>query len=124
MRYDANHNPDAAEWLALDEGERLDLVEEYHRRVRVQLPNPTVHAVAHCVVENQIAMGDELPVRETLERLISEGLDRHDAIHAIGSVLMRHMYELMQHPTTAPVDQSVYFREFEDLTAKRWRGAV
>ena len=124
MRYDANQNPAAAEWLALEEGERLHLVEEYHRRMRIQLPNPTVHAVAHCVVENQIAMGDELPVRQTLERLISEGLDRHDAIHAVGSVLMRHMYELMQHPTTAPVDQSVYFRELEDLTAKRWRDAV
>src|SRR4030095_6697149 len=100
------------------------LVEEYHRRMRVQLPNATVHAVAHCVVENQIAMGDELPVRRTLERLISEGLDRHDSIHAVASVLMKHMYELMQHPTTAPVDQSVYFRELEDLTAKRWRDAV
>jgi Domain of unknown function (DUF1841) len=124
MRYEANQNPDPAEWLALDEGERLHLVEEYHRRMRVQLPNPTVHAVAHCVVENQIAMGDELPVRRTLERLISEGLDRHEAIHAVGSVLMKHMYELMKHPATAPADQSVYFSELENLKAKNWREAV
>jgi hypothetical protein len=124
MRYDANQNPDPAEWLALDEAERLRLVEEYHRRMQVQLPNATLHAVVHCVVENQIAMGDELPVRRTLERLISEGLDRHDSIHAVASVLMKHMYELMQHPATAPVDQSVYFGELENLTAKRWRDAV
>jgi hypothetical protein len=31
-------------------------------------------------VENQAALGDEIPVRGTLERLMGEGLDRHAAI--------------------------------------------
>ncbi len=31
--------PHPQEWLALDEGERIDLAEDYHRRVRVRHPN-------------------------------------------------------------------------------------
>ncbi len=46
----------------------------------------------HVVVENQIAMGDEIPVRDTLVRLMSEGLDRHDAVHAIATVLTNLIY--------------------------------
>ena len=39
---------------------------------------------------------DELPVRRTAQRLMSEGLDRHDAIHAIGSVLAGNIHDLMR----------------------------
>jgi len=37
-------------------------IEAYHRRARIRLPNEKVHAVIHAIVENQIALGDELPV--------------------------------------------------------------
>jgi len=47
-----------------------------------------MHGVAHVIVENQIAAGDSTVEPVTLARLMREGLDRHDAIHAIGSVLM------------------------------------
>jgi hypothetical protein len=67
------------------------LVVDYHRRTRVKLPNQRLHAAIHVAVENQIAMGDELPVHGVLDRLQAEGLDRHDAIHAIGSALAEHM---------------------------------
>jgi hypothetical protein len=46
------------------------------------------HAANHVIVENQLAMGDATVVPATLARLMQEGLDRHDAIHAIGSVLV------------------------------------
>ena len=39
-------------------------------------------------------MGNETPVAATLDRLMHEGLDRHDAIHAIGSVLAGLMWEM------------------------------
>ena len=42
-------------WLALDEGERIYLVEKYHEASRINVPNPTTHAVIHVVVENQLA---------------------------------------------------------------------
>jgi hypothetical protein len=100
-RYDPLIAPDPERWLACEESEQQRLVERYHRRLGVRLPNLRGHAVIHVVVENQVAMGDGLPVAGTLARLITEGLDRHEAIHAIGSLLAGHMHGLMlrlRHP--------------------------
>src|SRR5438132_12245991 len=72
-RYDPQHARDPEAWLALDEAERTALVLQYHRRARVRLPNARLHATIHVVVENQVALGDEIPVRRTLERLRAEG---------------------------------------------------
>jgi hypothetical protein len=52
-----------------------------------------VHAAIHVAVENQIAMGVEL-VGETVARLVAEGLDRHEAIHAIGALLAEDVFAL------------------------------
>jgi len=87
--YDPRNTPDPDEWLSLDESECLSMVEEHHRRHGVKLPNPAIHAIIHVIVENQVAEGDEIPVRAVLERLIDEGLDRHETIHAIGGVARR-----------------------------------
>jgi hypothetical protein len=73
------------------------------------------------VVENQIAEGDALPVRRTLERLMSEGLDRHDAVHAIGTVLIGHMNDLMKAGHVEGDPNLPYFAELERLTAAGWR---
>src|ERR1700756_5356129 len=94
--YDPLKRPNHSEWLSLDEQERL--VEDFHRRSRIRLPNLTVHAAIHAVVENQIASGDATPVDRTMQRLMSEGLDRHDAIHAVGSILIGHIADLLQKP--------------------------
>ena len=69
-RYDPLKVPTPDEWLDIDEAERLSLVEGYHRRTRVQLPNAVVHATLHVVVENQAAFGDEISVQRTLDRLM------------------------------------------------------
>ena len=77
-RYDPGVAPDPAEWLALDEQERIELAEAHHRAARIELPNAKVHAVFHTIVENQIAGGLESVVR-AMARLQHEGLSRHDA---------------------------------------------
>jgi len=46
-RYDPQHAPDPAGWLTLDEGERIHLALQYHRRARVRLPNARLHATIH-----------------------------------------------------------------------------
>jgi len=122
-QYDPLNAPDAAEWLATDEGERIERVRDYHRRTEVKLPNARLHATMHVLVENQVAMGDELPVRRTLHRLQAEGLDRHEAIHAVGSVLAEHMHDLMKMgpPKTDP--NELYWASLESLTAEAWRRA-
>ena len=122
-RYDPLQPPAPEDWLSMDEQERIQLAEDHHRRARIRLPNVKVHAVVHVIVENQIALGDEIPVRRTLQRLMSEGLDRHDAIHAVGSVLMGHMHELLTRPdleSTADANPA-YFAALERLTAEEWR---
>src|SRR4051812_42305165 len=93
MGYEANEQPDAETWLDLDETERVDLVIDYHRRTGVQLDSLELHSVTHVLVENQVALGDAAPVPATLARLMDEGLDRHEAIHAIGSILMSIVFD-------------------------------
>jgi uncharacterized protein DUF1841 len=95
-RYDPLKAPDPEEWLALDEQQRIILAQDYHRRAGIRLPNATLHATMHAVVENQIALGDETPARRVAQRLMDQGLDRHQAIHAIGSVLLEHIYDLLK----------------------------
>jgi hypothetical protein len=93
MQYNAIEQPDPEIWLELDETERVDLVIDYHRRIGVQLETLELHAMAHVVVENQVALGGVTPVPETLDRLMDEGLDRHEAVHAIGSILMETVFD-------------------------------
>jgi hypothetical protein len=71
-RYDPSSAPDAAEWLSLDEAERIEVVREYHHRSRISLPNVKAHAIAHAVIENQLAEG--LPAaKNALARLLADG---------------------------------------------------
>ena len=54
--------PDADTWLVLDEQERIILVELYHRKQRIHLPNGVHHATIHVIVENQLAMRETVVV--------------------------------------------------------------
>jgi hypothetical protein len=52
------------------------------------VPNVTVHAKLHAIVDAQIALGDETPAHRSARRLLDAGLDRHETIHAIAWVLI------------------------------------
>lgn len=117
--YDPETAPDPVEWLALEESERVILVASFHRHAQIRLPDPQIHAAIHSVVENQLAEKLQT-VRETLERLKAEGLSRHDAIHAVGAVLVEHLNRLIR-DKAAPADAvESYFQELRALTAKAW----
>jgi hypothetical protein len=122
--YDPEHAPDPESWLSLDESERMDLAQESQRDDE-QLPSPRLHAAIHLVVENQVAMGDETPVAATLQRLLAEGLGRHDAVHAVGSVLSKHIYRAMKHDSRAELGvadpNESYYLELDELSAVEWR---
>jgi uncharacterized protein len=126
--YDPLEDPEPEQWLMTDEQQRIDLVLEYHQDAGISLPNEKVHAVLHVIAENQIA-DDELPVRRKLQQLMLEGLDRHDAIHAIGSVLAGHISHLLREADEIGLPDKLasgcdpnkaYFAELERLTAKSW----
>ena len=119
MQYDPLKAPDPETWLELDEQERMAMVESCHYSLGIELPNSTVHAVIHTVVENQLAM-DDAPVQEAFNRLLAEGLDRHDALHAVGSVLAELMLKAIHKPEEVEDPQEVYYRELAKLTAASW----
>ncbi len=121
MQYDPDEQPDPDVWLELDETERLDLVSDYHRRTGVKLETPELHAMAHVVVENQVALGQATSVPEALDRLLNEGLNRHDAVHAIGSVLMRIVFDAVHERDDGSDINAKYRQELATLTAANWR---
>ncbi len=121
MRYNPRTAPNAARRLEADETEKHLAVLGYHRRARIQLPSEQVHAVIHTVVENQVTTGDETPVAEAIQRLREQGLSRHEAIHAVGTVLAGHMWELTQGEVAATEDPNIaYFEEVRTLSAQKW----
>ena len=120
MRYDPDFPLDKEQWSDLDESEQIDLVVDYHRRTGETLPNLEVHASLHVIVENQVLMNDETPIAAALGRLINDGLDRHDAIHAIASVLSKTMFDAMNSKPDDDISAR-YFREVAELTVAKWR---
>ena len=123
-RYDPDQPPEAGAWMDLDEQERIQLVEDFHARQRVELPNAKLHAVIHVVVENQIAMGLESVVR-AIPLLIAQGLSRHDAVHAVGSVVAEQIFDLSRGKGVATeAVHARYDAEIDRLSAKRWRRRV
>jgi hypothetical protein len=122
LAYDPSNPPEPTAWLELDEQERIRLVEVFRRQRRIKLPNIKAHAAIHAVVENQLAAGLDSAVA-SMSRLIGEGLTRHDALHAIGSVLAEHLHELLSGRVqdAAEVAQSRYDAALERLSAEEWR---
>lgn len=121
--YDPEHGPDPQEWLLLDEQERSFAIELYHEQMtepHPATPNLDLHVHLHAIVENQVALGDPAAAPATLKRLIAEGLDRHEAVHAVGSVVASCIFEALQSPSR-PFDPVAYARELEALTADSWR---
>lgn len=73
------------------------------------------------MIENQIAMGDEMPVRQALERLMAEGLTRHGAVHALGSVLAEMIAGAFNDKEAERFTTDAYNDAIARLTADDWR---
>jgi hypothetical protein len=107
--------------MAHDEFERIDAVEQYHRRNKVRLPNVRVHALFHAIVENQVALGDKYPTKPPLARLMNEGLNRHEAIHAISTVLTGAVNYILKREKAGHNLTKDYDEGLKKLTADSWR---
>lgn len=118
--YDPFKAPDAEQWLATDEAERIRLVLDYHTRTGVELPNADMHAMLHVAVENQIALADETPVQLKARQLMMQGLDRHQTIHAIASVLIKYLYDAGHERMAAGDPGQSYYAALRRLNARKW----
>jgi hypothetical protein len=119
--YNPLFEPDKIEWLDTSESERIDAVKEFHENSDEEFEDEalSLHSSIHVIVENQIAMGVEL-VPETIAKLIRQGLDRHDAIHAIGAIISEDIFYILRGEQNE-FSPKKYRRRLEKITAKRWR---
>ena len=121
--YDPAHVPDPDAWLELSDDDRIALVRDNHEPASTEPPNAILHATFHVVVETQLASADPPEVVETMARLLRQGLDRHDALHAIGSELARMMHTAVDHPSNTPDATQAYIAGLKQMTADKWRNA-
>jgi hypothetical protein len=121
LSYNPDRAPDPEAWKATLETSRIDAVRLYHERRRIRMPNHHVHALMHVIVENQLAEGDALPTKAKLAELMADGLNRHQAIHAISTVVGTSMFRILGDTLPKDVDPGADFRrELEKLTAAKW----
>jgi hypothetical protein len=74
------------------------------------------------IAENQLA--EHLPAVEgALNRMLAEGLDRHEAIHAVGTVLAEFLNDLAGHRVTDADPNYAYYRALAQLRAAQWRAS-
>lgn len=125
---DPNDPVDPATWLAMDEQERHMRLIAFHLNMPEDEPHPPMenvrmHAVAHCIVENQLAEGMTETV-ENLERLMASGVTRHHAIHALGEVIMGKVFQMLNGFTGEESSDDDVFegvaREMDQIEAHRW----
>ena len=62
-----------------DEGEMASIP----REVNGMIVNPFVHTVLHVTIDRQLQVGDPEYVAAAYVRLVGQGMDEHEALHAI-----------------------------------------
>jgi UDP-N-acetylglucosamine 2-epimerase len=120
--YDPSVAVDPVAWLALPDDARLECVIAFHREVaglRVPAANLRLHAALHVVVETQLAHGDPPETRDALERLLSQGVDRHEAIHVIGRAAAEAFQRFAEQRS---YDREAYVRMLRLLGHRRTSG--
>ncbi len=117
--YDVSRAPAPAEWLQLEEAARIALVAEAHRRTRASVGgNEEAHASIHVVVEDRLAMGHPAVVA-AYDRCLAAGVDRHNAIHALASVVTNHMVAVLE--SQAGFDQATADQDFAAIDPEKWK---
>jgi hypothetical protein len=120
--YDANLTPDPTAWLALDEQERIQRVEAWCEEAGIEAENLELHCMMLATVETQLALDAPPAVRETLARLVGEGLSRPAALRAIASELAQVMYLMATGGGGSADPNELYAERLARIDARAWRG--
>ncbi|HTJ41542.1 MAG TPA: antitoxin Xre/MbcA/ParS toxin-binding domain-containing protein [Kofleriaceae bacterium] len=118
--YDADHAPDPAAWLSAEELVRELAIGAHHDGLASHAPTPDreLHVSMHLIVENQIAGKEPPETAANVARLVADGLTRHDAIHAVASVISDEMRGVV-HDGRA-FDRDRVARALAQLRARDW----
>ncbi|MEM1347799.1 MAG: DUF1841 family protein [Myxococcota bacterium] len=116
--YTPNEPIDAEAWMALDDAKKIELITAFHEQETDHpLPeNMDLHARIHCIVEDQVAADEG--VRGELERLVVDGLSRHNALHALGNVALEHITAAQKEGRG--LDDDAYRKGLAMIDAKTW----
>jgi hypothetical protein len=112
---------------AADPDERGLLIEgehpEYHQALgdplwdgEIDGVSPRLHLTMHEVIANQLWADDPPEAWQAARRLLDRGMDRHDVLHELMSVMAEHMY-----PTLAreePFDSEAYRQALNSLEGR------
>jgi hypothetical protein len=76
--------------------------------------NPRLHLMFHTIVERQLTDKSLGPLmNDTLNQLMAKGLSRHNAVHAIGTVLAGDMWHILTEGRA--FDESYYRTKLDQL---------
>ena len=70
----------------------------------------------HALVETQLAMDNPTAMLTALERLVAQGLHRHDATHVLGVVLAKHIEPVL--PGAGVFDVAGFARALDAMNLK------
>ena len=88
MQYNPVVAPDPADWLAIDEDERLYAIQCWvSDLLGTEIEDCLLEAVPILAIENQVAGNDSPDTRATLQRLLDAGIDRMTAIQVMSDVM-------------------------------------
>lgn len=88
MQYNPVVAPDPADWLAIDEQERLYAIQCWvSDLLGTEIEDCLLEAVPILAIENQVAGSDSPDTRVTLQRLLDAGIDRMTAIQVMSDVM-------------------------------------
>jgi hypothetical protein len=95
-------------------------------REHAEHPHPTLdpkglkaHLLVHELVEKQLREGEPPEAAAALARLLAEGLERHQAVHAIGLAATRHALAMIKN--RSGFDARAYARALQELSAAAYR---
>jgi Plasmid pRiA4b ORF-3-like protein/Domain of unknown function (DUF1841) len=114
-----------------DPDERRLLIEgehpEYHAALtdpsfdgEIRGVNPRLHIAMHEIVANQLWDDDPPEAWAAAQRLVAQGHDRHDVLHALADVAVRQLHGALS--SGQPVADSAYRRALDALGGGRRRG--
>jgi hypothetical protein len=75
--------------------------------------NPHLHLMTHVILEKQLRFNDPPFVRQTIGRLEARGVDPHEARHAVMTVLVELMWEVVTQKRS--FDNKRYEKELKKL---------
>jgi len=120
LSYNPHQNPDAEAWLAMDDGEKSILVQDYHETKGIEIEGMRMHCSIHVAVENQLAL--KVPeVVIAYRKLRQKNVTRHNALHAIGNVFAVFFYDIMKGNEMDDKTEKEYHRRLKKIRPSEWK---